>query len=125
MIALFSMHPAYRITPNHGRCAPLTAYDCSKIGSVGNYTSHPIKTAGQNNHLTAFNIILVINCRFTQEAMQEAISITTEAKSRAICELGLRTPSGEIATGGSADCIAVVSGLERRYEHCCKEDTWR
>jgi adenosylcobinamide hydrolase len=97
--------------------------DCSMMASVGDHPAHPIKTE-QHFHLTSFNLILVANYRFTQEAMLEAISIATEAKGRAIRELGLHTQSGELATGGSADCVAVVSGLERRYKHCCKEDAW-
>jgi adenosylcobinamide amidohydrolase len=98
--------------------------DCSMMASVGDHPAHPIEGPVPNIHLTAFNLILITNYRFTQEAMLEAISIATEAKSRAICELNLQTKSGELATGGTADCVAVVSGLERRYEKCSKQNTW-
>ena len=106
------------------KVSAIAVADCSMMASVGDHPAHPIETPGPRIHLTAFNFILVTNYSFTQEAMLEAISIATEAKSRAIFELGLHTQSGELATGGAADCIAVVSGLERRYERCCKEDTW-
>ncbi len=98
--------------------------DCSMMATVGEHPVHPIERPGPNIHLTLFNLILVTNYRFTQEAMLEAISIATEAKSRAICELGLHTRSGELATGGTADCVAMVSGLDRRYECCSKEEAW-
>jgi adenosylcobinamide amidohydrolase len=102
----------------------IVAADCSMMASTGTRPVNPIDTHEEHVYPTAFNIILVTNYHFTQEAMLEAISIATEAKSRAIHEFGLRTPSGEPATGGMADCVAVVSGHDRRYKRCCKGDTW-
>jgi len=91
------------------------------VGETGNYVEggSPPVPAG------TINIIVALNYAFTQEAMLEAISIVTEAKVRALYELGLKSvATGESATGTGTDCIAVAVGHDRRYIFCGKHTKW-
>lgn len=71
------------------------------------------------------NIIVALNYAFTQEAMLEATAIVTEAKVRAVYELGLKSvATGESATGTGTDCIAIAVGHDRCYAFCGKHTKW-
>ncbi len=101
----------------------ISTVDRSALASVGD----PVAVSDSQElsvYPTAINIILITNYHFTQEAMLEAISIATEAKTRAIYELSLHGKSGQLATGGETDCIAIATGIERRYTHCRKDSRW-
>lgn len=57
------------------------------------------------------NLVVGTNAKMTEAAMVEAVMIVTEAKSRVLSELDIRSAvSGEIATGTGTDAIAIVSG---------------
>jgi len=103
-------------------CA-ITNVDCSNLASVGDPTNFEDDQL-QQIHATAINIILITNYRFTQEAMLEALAISTEAKTKAMYEFGFRSRTGEPASGGKADCVAIAVGPERRYERCAKDTKW-
>jgi adenosylcobinamide amidohydrolase len=78
-------------------------------------------TVGVSNALTAgdpatyeekpgtINLIVVVNKTLTTAALVEAVSIVTEAKSRALWETNVRSKlSQHIATGTGTDCVAVA-----------------
>lgn len=91
------------------------------VGETGNYVegASPLVPAG------TINIIVALNHAFTHEAMLEAMAIVTEAKVRALYELGLKSvATGESATGTGTDCIAVAVGHDRRYVFCGKHTKW-
>ena len=93
----------------------------ASVGETGNYVEResPPVTAG------TINIIVALNYAFTHEAMLEAMAIVTEAKVRAIYELGLKSvATGESATGTGTDCIALATGHDRRYVFCGKHTKW-
>jgi adenosylcobinamide hydrolase len=93
----------------------------STVGEPGNYVEghSPPVPAG------TINIIAVLNYGFTHEAMLEAMATVTEAKVRAVYELGLKSvATGESATGTGTDCVAVAVGLDRRYAFCGKHTKW-
>lgn len=91
------------------------------VGETGNYVEQdsPPVPAG------TINIIVALNYAFTHEAMLEAMAIITEAKVRAIYELGLKSvATGEPATGTGTDCIALAVGHDRSYIFCGKHTKW-
>ena len=93
----------------------------STVGETGRYLegeSPPVLPG-------TINIIVALNYAFTQEAMLEATAIVTEAKVRAVYELGLKSvATGESATGTGTDCIAIAVGHDRRYAFCGKHTKW-
>lgn len=93
----------------------------ASVGETGNYVERdfPPVLAG------TINIIVALNYAFTPEAMLEAMAIVTEAKVRAVYELGLKSvATGESATGTGTDCIALAIGHDRRYVFCGKHTKW-
>lgn len=80
---------------------PSTA-SCKVLSTVG----QPGNTAeGQPSSVEAgaINLAVAVNYHFTQEAMLEAMSIATEAKVKALHDLGLRTHLAGAATGANMD----------------------
>jgi iron complex transport system ATP-binding protein len=63
----------------------------------------------------AINLVVAVNYHFTEEEMLEATAIATEAKVKAIHELGLRNHLATAATGANMDCVAIACGHDRRY----------
>ncbi len=91
------------------------------VGEEGKYLDHRAEAICGDT----INLIVVANYRFTHEAMLEAIEIITEAKVKAMYELGLRSKAnGEPATGTGTDCVAVAVGHDRRYLVCGKHTKW-
>jgi adenosylcobinamide amidohydrolase len=65
----------------------------------------------QSEEIGTINIMVLTSAVLTAPAMVEALTITTEAKSAALHESGIRSPiSNKIATGTGTDSIAIVSG---------------
>jgi len=52
--------------------------------------------------------------------MLEAMLIATEAKVKAVHDLGLRTHLAGAVTGANMDCVAIASGHDRRYHFSSK-----
>lgn len=93
----------------------------STVGETGMYLE------GESPPIPAgtINMIVALNYAFTREAMLEAMAMVTEAKVRAVYELGLKSvATGQSATGTGTDCVAVAVGLERRYAFCGKHTKW-
>jgi adenosylcobinamide amidohydrolase len=91
------------------------------VGETGNYVEGDSPTVAAGT----INTIVALNYAFTHEAMLEAMAIVTEAKVRALYELGLKSvATGECATGTGTDCIAVAAGHDRRYVFCGKHTKW-
>ncbi len=66
------------------------------------------------------NLILLTNLRLTRAAMVEAVMMVTEAKTVALAQLGVTSPTtGQLATGTGTDAAAVVSGWERPVVRYC------
>jgi adenosylcobinamide amidohydrolase len=113
-----------RATYNELQAYVISTAGCGNLATVGETGNHveggsPAAPAG------TINIIVALNYAFTHEAMLEAMSIVTEAKVRALYELGLKSVStGESATGTGTDCIAVAVGHDRRYVFCGKHTKW-
>jgi adenosylcobinamide amidohydrolase len=122
--------------------ADVRSYSIAQV-SHGDLCAHALATAGCSNLAAVgeegkflegesrptcagtINLILVIDYRFTHEAMLEALAIATEAKVRAVYESGLRSvANGEPATGTGTDCIAVAVGSHRGYQFCGKHTKW-
>jgi len=53
------------------------------------------------------NIILLINCKLTEDAIVNLFIIITEAKTLLLNKLNVRTKDGSLATGTSTDTIVV------------------
>jgi len=76
--------------------------------------SHPT-AAGLEQAITlrpnsgTINMIALVDARLTSAARVNAIITATEAKTLALMTVGVRTPSGEIASGTSTDSIVVAS----------------
>jgi adenosylcobinamide amidohydrolase len=97
---------------------------CSNLASVGDQADF-METKDSPRRVGTINLILVVNYKFTHEAMLEAMAIATEAKVKALFELGLRSSTtGEPATGTGTDCVAIATGFERRYHFCGKDTKW-
>jgi adenosylcobinamide amidohydrolase len=97
---------------------------CGNLGTAGE-TANYVEGHSPRVPAGTINIIVALNYAFTHEAMLEAMSIVTEAKVRAIYELGLKSvATGESATGTGTDCIAVAVGHDRRYIFCGKHTKW-
>ena len=63
------------------------------------------------NEIGTINIIVITSAHLTGSALIEALLITTEAKSAALQEAGIKSPvSNKPATGTGTDSVAVVSG---------------
>jgi adenosylcobinamide amidohydrolase len=77
---------------SHGDlCAhALTTAGCSNLATVGE-EGRFVEGESQPTCAGTINLIVMINYRFTQEAMLEALAIATEAKVRAVYESGLRS----------------------------------
>ena len=66
----------------------------------------------QSKEIGTINIMVMTSAALTGPAMVEALMITTEAKSAALHESGIRSSvSNKVATGTGTDSIAIVSGL--------------
>lgn len=60
---------------------------------------------------STINLILLTNLRLTRAAMVEAVMMVTEAKTVALAQLGVTSPTtGQMATGTGTDAVAVVNG---------------
>lgn len=104
-------------------CVVSTA-GCVNLATVGE-TGAYIERRAEKIPTGTINIIAAVNYGFTQEAMLEAMAIITEAKVRALYEIGLKSAAtGEPATGTGTDCIAFAAGHERRYVFCGKHTKW-
>ncbi|WAH36149.1 adenosylcobinamide amidohydrolase [Alicyclobacillus dauci] len=55
------------------------------------------------------NIIVVVNGSMTDDALVGTVISVTEAKAAALADLGVRSPSGSIATGTTTDALVVAS----------------
>lgn len=66
------------------------------------------------------NLILLTNLRLTQAAMVEAVMVVTEAKTVALGQLGITSPtSGQPATGTGTDSVVIVSGMKPPVVRYC------
>lgn len=102
----------------------LTTARYLNLDSVGDQADF-METKDAVRRIGTINLILVVNYMFTHEAMLEAMAIATEAKVKALFELGLRSgTTGEPATGAGTDCVAIATGFERRYRFCGKDTKW-
>ncbi len=73
----------------------------------------------------SINLIIFVNYRLSHEAMLEAMAVATEAKVSVLYEFDFRSKQTRArATGGPTDCVAVVSGAERRYSYAGKATKW-
>jgi adenosylcobinamide amidohydrolase len=113
-----------RATHNELQAYVISTAGCGNLATVGE-TGNYIEGASPPVPAGTINIIVALNYAFTHEAMLEATSIVTEAKVRALYELGLKSvATGESATGTGTDCIAVAVGHDRRYIFCGKHTKW-
>lgn len=91
-------------------------------------TAHAIATVGFSNaervgHRVdrsretwgTINVAVRLNMGLTQAALLEAMSITVQARTAAVMDVGYRISSG-LATGTGTDCVAVAAPLgKERY----------
>ena len=93
---------------------------CGNALSVGDPASVAIEqTASPPLH--TINLILTIQPGLRDEALVEAIQISTEGRVRALYEAGIRSSLSHLAaTGTGTDCIAVVSLGGERARYCGK-----
>ena len=54
------------------------------------------------------NIVVLIDGNLTEAAMINAIITATEAKTRALFQVGIRLPDGAVATGTTTDAIVIA-----------------
>ena len=102
----------------------LATAGCSNLATVGQDGSF-LEDKDQARQVGTINLLVATNYSFTHEAMLEAVAIATEAKVKALYELGFRsTTTGQLATGTGTDCVAVAAGSERRYRFCGKHTKW-
>lgn len=91
---------------------------CTNTLCVGDPTDFVEQDTGA---LGTINIAVLSNCRLSDEAMVEAVQITTEAKVKALYETKLKSKiTGELATGTGTDCIVIASGGETTVRYCGK-----
>jgi adenosylcobinamide amidohydrolase len=113
-----------RATHNELQAYVISTAGCGNLATVGEPGNY-VEGGSQLVPVGTINIIVVLNYAFTHEAMLEAVSIVTEAKVRALYELGLKSvATGESATGTGTDCVAVAIGHDRRYIFCGKHTKW-
>ena len=75
----------------------------------------PSTTRGR---LQTINTILLIDAALTPAAMVNAVITTTEAKTLALVEAGIRAPHGGFASGTSTDSIVIATtGRGARFEY--------
>jgi adenosylcobinamide hydrolase len=113
-----------RATHNELQAYVISTAGCGNLATVGE-TGNYVEGASLPAPAGTINVIVVLNYGFTDEAMLEATSIVTEAKVRAMYELGLKSvATGKPATGTGTDCTAVAVGHDRRYIFCGKHTKW-
>jgi adenosylcobinamide hydrolase len=106
------------------RAYGLATAGCSNLATVGQDGSF-LEGKDQATQVGTINLIVAMNYGFTHEAMLEAVAIATEAKVKALYELGFRSATtGQLATGTGTDCVGVAVGSERRYRFCGKHTKW-
>jgi alpha-ribazole phosphatase CobZ len=90
----------------------LTAVEMEHARIVESKEVTAIITAGLGKPLSQFgstvNIILLINKNLSRSAMANVIIVATEAKAAAFCDLDVRYPNGELATGDATDAVVVA-----------------
>jgi adenosylcobinamide amidohydrolase len=113
-----------RAVHNELQAYVISTAGCGNLATVGE-TGNYIEGKSASMSAGTINIIVILNYSFTHEAMLEAMSIVTEAKVRALYELGLKSvATQESATGTGTDCIAIAVGHDRRYIFCGKHTKW-
>jgi adenosylcobinamide amidohydrolase len=66
------------------------------------------------------NLILLTNLKLTRAAMVEAVMMMTEAKTVALAQLGVTSPTtGQLATGTGTDSMVVVNGWQAPLARYC------
>jgi adenosylcobinamide hydrolase len=96
---------------DHQVCAVVT-------GGISNAASAGETAAALDSGAGTINIILLIGGVLKKSAMAGAIITTTEAKTAALLELGVKSQGGDLpATGTTTDAVVVAATAEgREYE---------
>jgi adenosylcobinamide amidohydrolase len=82
----------------------------SNARRAGDYAEHR-KIGNPQLDAGTINIICLTTASLTRAAMVEAVITTTEAKTAALQNLGIKSPvSDNLATGTGTDAVAIVSG---------------
>src|SRR5207249_11408980 len=83
-----------------------------------------VVTAGLSNALAAgdppagpavgtINMLCIVSCALTEEALVEASALATEAKTAALLDSNLKSPlSGRPITGTGTDCVVIAAPVE-------------
>jgi adenosylcobinamide amidohydrolase len=117
-------HSVSRITHEDLQACAVATAGCANLATAGE-TGNFVEGKSQPMCVGTINLIVTVNYGFTHEAMLEALAVVTEAKVKAVFEAGLRSKANsELATGTGTDCVAIVSGPERRYQICGKHTKW-
>jgi iron complex transport system ATP-binding protein len=101
----------------------LSTAGCKTLSTVGQ-PGNTVEGRPSVVEAAAINVVVAVNYHSTQEAMPEALAIATEAKVKAMHELGLRSHLAVAATGANMDCVAIACGHDRRYHFSGKHTKW-
>jgi adenosylcobinamide hydrolase len=93
---------------------------CGNGLSAGDPASVTMEDPAERS-LHTINMILTVQPGLSDEAMVEAIQVSTEGRVRALYEAGIQSSvSNLLATGTGTDCIAIVSLNAVREIYCGK-----